>query len=116
LGYEVSRTLLLLLVLGTLGCTLFAQTITTGTPGTDGYSGALHCEGCIKVPVPEWVPDPSAGHYDCPEGWTAYAKAEPPKFSGIIYEDDVYIRPSTDKKGHVLGVRPPAPICIQDPR
>lgn len=66
-------------------------------------------------PTPEWVPDPSAGHYDCKAGWTAYSKSEPVKYSDSMAPiAAVYNPPPTDAKGHVLGVRPPAPICIKD--
>lgn len=73
-------------------------TITTGTLGT---------------PTPEWVPDPSAGHYDCPEGWTHYLPSEPPPHT-IVIRNAIYISPNLDKKKHVLLDRPAAGKCIQD--
>jgi hypothetical protein len=82
----------------------------------------------LITPTPEWVPDPSAGHYDCPDGWTAYQREEPNKWSdssialaanlgttsgnGVV--SAIYRRPQLDKKGHELGVQPPPPICIKD--
>lgn len=67
------------------------------------------------TPKPEWVPEPSAGHYDCPDGWTAYSRSEPIPYSDApITANAVYIAPPRDKKGHALGQRPPEPICIQD--
>jgi hypothetical protein len=63
--------------------------------------------------TPHWVPDPSAGHYDCPDGWTAFSRSEPTiPWSGSV--SAVYIEPHKDKKGHVLGEQPPPPICIRD--
>ena len=65
------------------------------------------------TPKPEWVPDPSAGHYDCPNGWMAYSPSEPevPYYGPIAA---MYHHPPTDKKGHILGVQPPMPICIKE--
>jgi hypothetical protein len=65
-----------------------------------------------ETPKPEWVPDPRAGHYDCPDGWTAFSSSEPeiPRtFANLIYSPQ-----PKDKKGHLLGVRPAPGICIQD--
>lgn len=69
-------------------------------------------------PQPKWIPDPSAGHYDCPDGWTAMVSAEPPVWSGSYGQIQLNIPPPPprDKKGHVLGVQPPAPICLRDAR
>lgn len=66
-------------------------------------------------PTPEWVPDPSAGHYDCPDGYSAYVRSELSKYSerfGSI--NAVLITPELDKKGHALRGRPEPPKCIQD--
>lgn len=69
------------------------------------------------APAPEWIPDPSAGHYDCPEGWMAYQKAEPPVMrDGPIAASAIYREAPKDKKGHLLGERPEPPICIQEPK
>lgn len=66
-------------------------------------------------PIPEWVPDPSAGHYDCPEGWTAFSRSEPnPQIDTIVATNAIYIAPPRDKKGHILGSQPPPGICVQD--
>jgi len=78
-----------------------------------------------QTPKPEWVPDPSAGHYDCPNGWMAYTKSEPEKWSPggatmtfasgqEAMSSAVFITPPLDKKGHILGVQPPVPICIKE--
>jgi hypothetical protein len=69
------------------------------------------------VPFARWIADPSAGHYDCPDGWMAYAKSEPPVYrDGPIAANAVaiYIPPRKDKKGHLIGEQPSAPICIQE--
>jgi hypothetical protein len=51
---------------------------------------------------PTWVPDPSFGHFDCPDGWIAYERSEPyPPFQGSTAA--VYIAPPHDAKGHVLN-------------
>lgn len=72
------------------------------------------------APKPEWVPDPSAGHYDCPDGWLAMQSVEPevwkPPYWGPTFNDTIPAPPSRDKKGHVLGYRPPPPICVQEPK
>ena len=66
-----------------------------------------------ETPKSVWIPDPSAGHYDCPEGWTAFGKVEPEKpYYGPIAA--IYHEPPKDKKGHILGVQPPQTVCIQD--
>jgi hypothetical protein len=78
-------------------------------PKFDPCGGAASC----IPPKPEWVADPSAGHYDCPDGWTAYKAEEPRKFfTGPIAA--IYRAPTLDKKGHVLDDRPSPGICIQD--
>jgi hypothetical protein len=75
----------------------------------DPCGGAVSC----SPPKPEWVPDPSAGHYDCPDGWMAYSRSEPyPPYNGPVVS--IYRAPTTDKKGHVLQDRPAVPICIQE--
>ena len=69
-------------------------------------------------PQPEWVPDPSAGHYDCPDGWTAMRSAEPEKW----HTPNILVNgmamgggpPTLDKKGHVLAERPSPPVCVSD--
>jgi hypothetical protein len=71
--------------------------------------------GTVKPPTAEWVSDPSAGHYDCPDGWMAFSKSEPdPRVDTIVTANAIYIPPPRDKKGHVLGSQPPPPICILD--
>ena len=66
-------------------------------------------------PKPEWVPDPSAGHYDCPDGWTAMASVEPMKYyDRFQLTPTVYVSPTLDKKGHELKSQPAPPICIKD--
>jgi hypothetical protein len=74
-------------------------------------------------PQPEWVPDPSAGHYDCPDGWIAYESVEPKVYRspagglGSSFTQEYfpnYSIPHVDKKGHVLSERPKPPICIQE--
>jgi hypothetical protein len=110
------------------------QIPTTGPPyGMDCLRPGKEIAGVKKLewyacptgepPKPEWVPDPSAGHYDCPDGWTAYTKSEPEVWSygGATFAaypitaNGVFIPPPRDKKGHVLGVQPPAPICVVEP-
>ena len=63
-------------------------------------------------PTPVWVEDPSAGHYDCPEGWMEYEPAEPP-----VYRNGPqtlpYMSVPKDAKGHVLKFRPAPGICIE---
>ena len=66
------------------------------------------------TPIPEWVPDPSAGHYDCPDGWTAYARSEPMPYKIPGPVAAVYFPPKTDKKGHVLNDQPEKPICLAE--
>jgi hypothetical protein len=69
------------------------------------------------IPSPVWVADPSAGHYDCPDGWTAYGKSEPEVFKAGGYAvpaSAIYRTPNLDKKGHVLGEQPVPPICLQE--
>jgi hypothetical protein len=71
------------------------------------------------TPKPEWVPDPSAGHYDCPDGWMAYSRSEPDVYhiGGAVAayaQPAIYITPRLDKKGHVLNEQPPPPICIKE--
>jgi len=74
----------------------------------------------ITPPQPEWVPDPSAGHYDCPDGWMAskIVSLEPEKwhdpFSVNFYPGYLTQIPALDKKGHALGVRPLPPTCMQE--
>jgi len=85
------------------------------TMPTSGISIALSSS---PVPQPEWVPDPSAGHYDCPDGWMAMISAEPEKW----HIPNTFVNgmamgggpPNLDKKGHILRDRPSPPICIQD--
>lgn len=90
---------------------MFAQgNFRSPCPGPD-------CDKGITITVqptlqPEWVPEPSAGHYDCPNGWVAYSRSEP--YPPVTAVNANYVPLPTDKKGHVLGVRPPEPICIQD--
>lgn len=64
------------------------------------------------TPLPTWVPDPSAGHYDCPDGWIAYSRSEPTytagQLGGLIYHPQMQ-----DAKGHVLADRPEPGICVQ---
>jgi hypothetical protein len=75
----------------------------------------VHYAPGSSPPKPEWVPDPSAGHYDCPDGWTAFSQSEPnPHVDVSIATNAIYIAPPRDKKGHVLGSQPPPPICVQD--
>lgn len=67
----------------------------------------------VTPPKPEWVPDPSAGHYDCPDGWTAFSRSEPyPVWNGPIAA--IFVAPHKDKKGHILGEQPALPICVRD--
>jgi hypothetical protein len=69
----------------------------------------------LAASAPEWVPDPSAGHYDCPTGWIAYTRSEPQVYSDApISAAAVFITPPVDEKGHVLGSQPAPPICIQE--
>ncbi len=68
----------------------------------------------VIIPSPVWVADPSAGHYDCPEGWLAYTRSEPEVYQVIAPVPAVYRAPNCDKKGHVLNEQPPLPICIQE--
>lgn len=99
-----------------LAGTVFAQTAGMTVDGKCLPAGAI-CK--FSNPTPEWVPDPSAGHYDCPEGWMAYQKAEPPVMrDGPIAANmhAIYREIPKDKKGHLLGERPDPPICIQEPR
>lgn len=77
------------------------------------FETTLFAQSANQVPKPEWVPDPSAGHYDCPNGWTAYSRSEP-NLVGIGPVSAIYIAPHLDKKGHLLGDQPPMPICIKD--
>ncbi len=64
------------------------------------------------VPNPVWVPDPSAGHYDCPNGWTAYSRSEPDVVPSI---SNAPLYPSLmDAKGHFLRSQPKAGICVKD--
>lgn len=115
---------------------MFAQAdkphrIITGPLSTDcTVTGIGTSEGKITCPMsiftvsdsppqPEWVPDPSAGHYDCPDGWIAVVPSEPPKYSPpllFVPARAVHIeaKPNLDKKGHVLGERPKSPICVQE--
>lgn len=66
-----------------------------------------------SIPQPTWVQDPSAGHYDCPDGWTAYSRAEPyPPNDGPFAA--VYYAPTKDAKGHVLQDQPKPGICVKD--
>ena len=72
----------------------------------------------VTAPAPTWVPDPSAGHYDCPEGWMHYAPAEPQVYHEMPSSMHLpYFEPprvTRDAKGHVLGT-PPAPgICVKE--
>ena len=91
----------------------------TPAPGT---TITLHGDGTVTTlplytgpPIPEWVPDPSAGHYDCPDGWTAMASVEPMKYSDRFQSvPAVYVLPLLDKKGHELKSQPAPPICIKD--
>jgi hypothetical protein len=86
-------------------------------------SGTVWAQQSVKdaPPKPEWIPDPSAGHYDCPAGWMAYQKAEPPVLwdgpvaASASSTSAVYITPPKDKKGHLIGAQPPPPICIKEP-
>ena len=94
--------------------------IKTGDVLIVGPTGALSL--APDAPNPEWVPDPSAGHYDCPDGWTAMASVEPMKYydrfqltsNPLGMLPPVYVSPTLDKKGHELKYRPAPPICIKD--
>ena len=113
----MSRTLLLLLVLGTLGVAVFAQTADHGLTAGITMNGKCVPAGAVcpkSPPTPEWVPDPSAGHYDCPDGWTAFRPDEPTKFGNNGIAIGIYHPLTLDRKGHLLYDRPPVPICIQD--
>lgn len=70
-----------------------------------------------KVPNPVWVPDPSAGHYDCPDGWSEYARREPPppppRF-GATFDQPICISGCADAKGHVFQERPSPGICVEE--
>jgi hypothetical protein len=78
-------------------------------------SGTMITITAPPVPTYEWVPDPSAGHYDCTEGYTAMESVEPQKYSDRFQSvPAVYIITNLDKKGHVLGNRPAPPICVKD--
>lgn len=67
----------------------------------------------VVTPQPTWVQDHSAGHYDCPDGWTAYSRAEPyPPNDGPFAA--VYYAPTKDAKGHVLQDQPKPGICVKD--
>ena len=88
-----------------------------------GMTITLHGDGTVTTiplytgpPIPEWVPDPSAGHYDCPDGWTAMESVEPEKYYGLTMGGWAYIEPhpTLDKKGHKLKSQPAPPICIKD--
>ena len=76
-------------------------------------AGSVFAQTANVIPKPEWVPEPSAGHYDCPNGWMAYSPSEPevPYYGPIA---TIYHHPPKDKKGHILGVQPPVPICIKE--
>lgn len=65
-------------------------------------------------PQPVWVPDPSAGHYDCPGGWTAYSRSEPyaVRWTGELWSDG--LGTLMDAKGHILKLRPDPGICVED--
>jgi hypothetical protein len=69
-------------------------------------------------PQPAWVPDPSAGHYDCPDGWTEYSRSEPyPPTNNLYTLNDgppLGFYETLDAKGHVLALRPAPGICIKD--
>src|ERR1700675_4496542 len=104
------RVFLGLLVIAGAALLLHAQAGSINIQGTPGTTITIE-----PTPQPTWVSDPSAGHYDCPEGWTAYVAAEPSKFSeGGIMTLGMYIRPPLDAKGHVLASRPSPAICVQD--
>lgn len=68
----------------------------------------------VVTPQPTWVQDPSAGHYDCPDGWTEYSREEPSRWNpgGAILT--VNIPPQLDYKKHVLNPRPDPGICVKD--
>lgn len=69
----------------------------------------------VVTPQPTWVQDPSAGHYDCPNGWTAYSRGEPykPNF-GVTFTDGLNGGALTDAKGHLMNQRPESGICVKD--
>jgi hypothetical protein len=74
---------------------------------------SVFAQSVNQPPKPEWVPDPSAGHYDCPDGWMAYKVAEPEKpYYGPVAA--IYRAPTLDKKGHILDDRPSPGICIKE--
>jgi hypothetical protein len=88
--------------------------------GSGQIAGDVHPTSTVvgPTPQPEWVPDPSAGHYDCPDGWTAMRSAEPEKwrapYNGPIAAPYYLGKPNLDKKGHVLAERPSPPVCVSD--
>lgn len=101
----MTRLSLLLLAVG-MASGLFAQTANVSPK-------PVFAQTANAPPKPEWVPDPSAGHYDCPDGWTEYARREPIKpFYGPVAA--IFIPPNTDKNGHLIGERPDPGICIKD--
>lgn len=89
-------------------------TFSPPSPGTVTLGGPT---AQVIIPSPVWVADPSAGHYDCPNGWTAYGRSEPEVFKAGGYAvpaSAIYRTPNLDKKGHVLSEQPSPPICIQE--
>lgn len=69
-------------------------------------------------PQPIWVPNPSAGHYDCPDGWAAYSRTEPASFNSAFSANGVMdfrnYTIQTDANGHVIESRPAPGICVED--
>jgi hypothetical protein len=89
-------------------------TITIKPPDSSSATYILKPDG---TPIPNWVPDPSAGHFDCPDGWIAYERTEPRTYSEQLQSvPAIYQAPILDTKGHVLGAKrtPQYAACIQE--
>ena len=129
------KLIVALLALGAMaGCGHVHAQMTQMTGGYICSSGAdsivistVPCPGGVPLtyggapppsPQPVWVPDPSAGHYDCVEGYSHYERSkDQPKlpYDGPIAAPYfVGPKPTVDAKGHVLGERPAPGICVKD--